>query len=370
MTLNGILIIWRTILIRTLPYDKETETFEIIPLDELLGIDKLPFKMTKLVMIEVAYMAQMLNSYEEATIELQKKLGYEISCTLVRQVTIFVGLLVYQNDLRKAVYLEENMINSIPDIKEKIKGELNILIDGAAVNTRVQDKNGSTWRENKLGMSFASVNVIKRGHSEKSGNIITKKEYTAYIGSAEEFAKFLYLIAINQGYGKYETTNVLGDGAVWIWNLAELLFPDAILTLDLFHLKENIYEFAKHIFKNDEKKYTVWAEIIITYIWNEDIDKVIDEVKKYSKIKLPKGVVNLKNYIENNRNKFNYKEKREKGFLIGSGPIESGNKTVLQRRFKQSGMRWSPETAQPLLTLRAKVESGRWDEVKQLVMNL
>ena len=33
-------------------------------------------------------------------------------------------------------------------------------------------------------------------------------------------------------------------------------------------------------------------------------------------------------------------------------------------------MRWSVETAQPILTLRAKVESGLWNtEVRQLVMN-
>jgi len=210
MTLNGILSIKRTMLSRTLPYNKE-ENPEIVPLDELLGIDILPFKMTKLVMLEVAYMAQMLSSYEEATEELRKKLGYEISRTLVRKVAIFVGNLAYQNDLKKALETEKNMVNSIDESKEKIEGELYILVDGAALNTRIQDKNGSTWRENKLGMSFASVNIIKRGLSEKSGNIITKKEYTAFIGSAEEFAKFVYQIAINQGYGKYETTILLGD---------------------------------------------------------------------------------------------------------------------------------------------------------------
>lgn len=67
--------------------------------------------------------------------------------------------------------------------------------------------------------------------------------------------------------------------------------------------------------------------------------------------KLPAGVVNPYTYVKNNR---------EKGYYIGSGPIESGNKTVLQKRCKQAGMRWDEQNAQKLLKLRAKAESGLW----------
>jgi len=370
MTLNGILSIKRTHLSRTLPYNKKTEKAEIVPLDELLQIDKLPFKMTKLVMLEVAYEAQRSNSYREASEELYKKLSYQISISLVRDVTIFIGNLVFQKDLKKALETERNMVNSIPKVKEKIKGVLNIMLDGAALNTRIEDKNGSTWRENKLGMSFASTNVIKRGTKEKNGYTITKKEYTAYIGTAEDFGKFLYQIAINQGYGLYETINVLGDGAVWIWNLCNLLFPDAVQILDKYHLDENIYDFAKFVFKNNEEKYKSWAKMIIQYIMDDKLSKVYKEIDKINVKSIPKNVVNLRNYIKNNESRIDYKTYKEKGYYIGSGPIESGNKTVLQKRLKQAGMRWSVESAQPLLSLRAKVESGLWVEVKKLVMNL
>lgn len=211
MTLNGILSIKRTMLSRTLPFDVSKEKAEIVPLDELLQIDILPFKMTKLMMLEVAYMGQMLSSYREASEELYKKFGYEISTSLVRDVTIFVGNLVFEYDKTKAIETIKNIANSIDDRKPKIKGILYILMDGAAINTRVQDKNGSTWRENKLGVSFASINIIKRGTNPKNGNTIRKKEYTAYIGSSEEFAKFVYQIAINQGYGRFEKIIILSD---------------------------------------------------------------------------------------------------------------------------------------------------------------
>ena len=303
MTLHGILRINRTILKRTLPYNEEVESFEIIPLDELLQIDCLPFKMTKLVMLEVAYMGQMLSSYNQASVELGKKLGYKISTSLVRDVTVFVGNLVYQKDVEIAIKTQKNLASSQANQKDLKKGIVYVLIDGAAVNTRVEDKAGSTWRENKLGMSFVSVHVRKRGSNDKNGHTITEKEYSAYIGSAQEFAKFVYQIAINQGYGQYEKTIILGDGATWIRTMCEELFPDALQILDFYHLSENVYEFAKYAFKKDEKKYRPWAKKIIELVKEERLDEVFKEIDKTGVVRTPTGVINLKGYLTNNKDK-------------------------------------------------------------------
>lgn len=48
--------------------------------------------------------------------------------------------------------------------------------------------------------------------------------------------------------------------------------------------------------------------------------------------------------------------------------IEGGNRVVLQKRLKQSGMRWNSENAQCLLSLRNKEASRRWiEEVEELI---
>jgi hypothetical protein len=249
MTMNGILTINRSILCKK-NIDEISET--IVQLDELLEIDKLPFKMTKAVMVEVAYVGQMMHSYESASKELYRRLGYLVCASLVREATIYVGNIVYQYDLRKALATQKNIINSLPYIKEKLRGVLYIFVDGSALNTRIKDNDGSTWRENKLGLSYVSTNVIKRGTKEKNGHTITKKEYTAFVGSSVEFQKFVYQIAVNQGYGKYETTIVIGDGASWIRTMCDEVFPDAIQILDYYHLEENIYDFAKAIYTTEK----------------------------------------------------------------------------------------------------------------------
>ncbi|MDR3130104.1 MAG: hypothetical protein LBU18_01000, partial [Treponema sp.] len=69
------------------------------------------------------------------------------------------------------------------------------------------------------------------------------------------------------------------------------------------------------------------------------------------------------------KEKIDYAEYKRRGSYIGSGPIESGNKTVVQKRCKQAGMRWNEAHAQEMVTLKAKEESGSWGaSVRDFIM--
>lgn len=50
-----------------------------------------------------------------------------------------------------------------------------------------------------------------------------------------------------------------------------------------------------------------------------------------------------------------------RGLPIGSGPVESAAKNIVQARLKRSGMRWSRDGGQHVLDLRTFLESGRWE---------
>jgi hypothetical protein len=84
---------------------------------------------------------------------------------------------------------------------------------------------------------------------------------------------------------------------------------------------------------------------------------------------LPAGVPNLYGYINNNRGKIDYAGYRRLGYYVGSGPIESGNKVVVQRRCKQAGMRWDETNAQYMLSLRAKHPSNLWSEYVETLLS-
>jgi hypothetical protein len=312
-------------------------------------------------MLEVAFWAQNQCSYQRAE-EILRRNGMTVNDTTVREVANYVGNYVFKRDSIRA---EEtmDMYNKckIPFVQDR-EGVLYIETDGAALNTRQKDENGSTWRENKLGEVFSSDNI--RWWTDKHGkrqHVLKRKEYTSYIGSVEVFKKHLLACAIRNGYGSYKETVLLSDGATWIRNAKEELFPNAQQILDYYHLCENVNDYAKCLFNMDESRYTPWAEQICAALKAGKYKEVLQELRKPGK-KGKASHVNLYGYIENNSNNIDYPTYIDKGYFIGSGAIESGNKIVLQQRLKQAGMRWNVSGAQPLLTLKTKWESNLWQE--------
>ena len=288
---------------------------------------------------------------------IKRALHLDVNKETTRTITEEIGRMVFESDSQKANYLHNNMhkIKTLPN-QSKSKQTLYIMTDGAAVNTRVEDENGSTWRENKTVIAFTDQDMIKQ---KDGNNIIIKKEYSAFIGNAKTFKGHILSTATNAGYDQTSEVVIIGDGAHWIRNMGSELFPEAVQILDLYHLKENVYTYAKHKFTQDEKKYVPWAEHIISLLEKGRAADVLTLLPEEEK--LPAGVVNLRTYINNNIDRINYPVYRQKGYFVGSGAIESANKVILQRHLKQAGMRWSVSGAQAILSLRAKLESNRWD---------
>lgn len=353
-TTGGILSISRTIL-----YNRSSKKI-IVPKDEYLKIACLPFKITKEMMVELAFYAQNQVSFEDAKYMIEKTYHIQTNAETIREVAEYVGKQVFEKDTKEAEEKYEKMYQ-LPMLTEQEKEDITLylLTDGAAVNTRIEDENGSTWRENKLVMAFTSKDMIKR---PDGNHIITKKEYGAYIGSVEEFKKYMLNVALKAGYCKVKNVVIISDGATWIRNACKEIFPDAIQILDKFHLEENLFSYARYKYGEDEKAYTKWVKMLMKYIEKGNKEKALKVLKKEDYSKLPTGVPNILGYVKNNIDKIDYQNYKERGYFVGSGAIESGNKVVLQRRCKQAGMRWSVSGAQYMLTLKSKWESNLWKE--------
>jgi hypothetical protein len=325
------------------------------------------FRATDDFILLISYVAQMIPSFGNAKDLLSTLLNIDISISHIQKIAEDTGRKVHEQQMAaaNAAYDEpEKAIPYLPTGTNK-DGILYIMADGSAVNTRVQDDNGSTWKEMKLGMVFSDKDIRKQNEHV----YIDKKEYVAYLGSVDEFKKTLFEAAVRAGYGNISRVVIIGDGAKWIWNMCEELFPDAVCILDLFHMKENIYDYAKALFPGDEKSYTKWAKTVSYYIETDQTEKAL---KKIGKHPLPasaeKNTVNLAGYISNNSDRINYLSYKNQGFYVGSGMVESGNKVVVQKRLKQAGMRWGKDGAQFIVSLRAKYESNRWDDVRELLL--
>ena len=72
-------------------------------------------------------------------------------------------------------------------------------------------------------------------------------------------------------------------------------------------------------------------------------------------------------YFIEHEDRMLYKTYREKGLMIGSGPIEAAHRSVLQQRMKQSGQKWTTEGANAIANLRCYRKSGAWKLIKKII---
>ena len=83
--------------------------------------------------------------------------------------------------------------------------------------------------------------------------------------------------------------------------------------------------------------------------------------------KASEAKANTLKYYHDHEDRMMYKDYRNRGLMIGSGPIEAAHRSVLQQRMKLSGQRWSPKGAQAISDLRCYRKSKAWDMVQLLI---
>ena len=113
-------------------------------------------------------------------------------------------------------------------------------------------------REAKLGCVFTQTAWDQEGYPIRDPDSTT---YTGAIETAEEFGQRLYVEAWKRGWSRAEKKVVMGDGAEWIWNLAEKHFPGAVQIVDLYHARQHLWELARKLYPNDEVSQKAWIRV-------------------------------------------------------------------------------------------------------------
>jgi hypothetical protein len=343
---------------------KKVRNKENIPFDEYLQINDLPFHLTRLAMVKCAEIARRESSYEEAAQLLSEDYHIMLTDSTLNKVTDYVGRTVFEADKARVEEAYEKMADTPIPEKPTRKDVFYLFIDGSLLFTRILGAiGGRLWKEVKLALMFAGKDAKAGKKSERIR--IRHKEYVPFLGSVEDFKKYVFEAAVRMGCFEYERIVIISDGATWIRTMCEELFPkkicpNTVQILDFYHLAENVYTYAKDKFKDDQSKYVPWAEQLLDLLEKSKTQEALEMLKDDEHKKTSEGVLNLYGYIKNNINKIDYAWYKKMGWYIGSGAIESGNKSVVQKRCKGPGMSWNPANAQHMITLCAKAKSGLW----------
>ena len=215
-------------------------------------------------------------------------------------------------------------------------------------------------REAKLGCVFTQT---KRDEENRPLRDEASTSYVGAIETAEPFGRRLYTEAMHRGWERACKKAVLGDGAEWIWNLAELHFPDAIHIVDLYHAREHLWELAAKLYPNDAPKEKRWVMRKQNQLDQGRIESLVASLRSLpaSNPDVAGVLATEANYFERNKRRMRYPEFRKQGLFVGSGVIEAGCKTV-GNRLKQSGMFWTVRGANAILALRCCRLSGKFED--------
>ncbi|HRO46919.1 UPF0236 family transposase-like protein [Agriterribacter sp.] len=142
-------------------------------------------------------------------------------------------------------------------------------------------------------------------------------------------------------------------------------FPEAISILDYYHVCEHLHQFANITF-SEEAARKKWVTKQKELLLDGKVKKVIANIQKQDKES--EAAIELINYYTSNEYRMDYKTYKKIGAgIIGSGAIESAHRTVVQKRMKQSGQRWTNTGAQNMLNLRVLQMNGQWSKVVMMI---
>ena len=128
--------------------------------------------------------------------------------------------------------------------------------------------------------------------------------------------------------------------------------------------REQLIASSSSIF-TDKVKEKIWTDKQKEWLLKGVVKTVISNIKWVRKNN--EAANGLINYYSKNKNRMKYQEYVKIGCgIIGSGAIESAHKTLVQKRMKQSGQRWSQKGAQHMLNLRVVRKNNDWNKIIEL----
>lgn len=310
------------------------------------------FRMTSYCQEQVCYLGQK-ETFEEGSETVKRLMGIEISNKQIQRVSEYYGECMEE---ATESLIEEDAWEH-PE-KEESSEVTYAMGDGSMVFTKEEG-----WKEIKLGRVFKASETLVV--SEKR-NWIQSSKYCAYLGGHEAFLERFELLLKN-----IRNIVFIADGAKWFWDWVSIYYPWSTQILDYYHVKEYLCQFAALVFQ-DAKQKERWIQLQEELLFEDKIEKVIATIKVF--IPLTEEALSYQKkiitYYENNKTRMLYGTYRKKGLLIGSGPIESGHRNLIQKRLKLSGQRWSTAGVQQIANLRVAHKSNEWEKIVKIIQSV
>jgi hypothetical protein len=207
---------------------------------------------------------------------------------------------------------------------------LYIAVDGTGVPMTAAETQGrpgkgedgkARTREVKLACLFTQTAVDDEDHP------IRDRDSSSYLATFEPATRFGQLVdaeARRRGAEHIRQLVILGDGAVWIWNLADELFPAATQIVDLYHAREHVHDLATLATRLLRDSHPTWLAERLAELDTGNIPALLAAGRDL-KFTGPLATERDKQlgYFQTNAHRMRYKHFRSLGMFVGSGVVET-----------------------------------------------
>ena len=223
------------------------------------------------------------------------------------------------------------------------------------------DDGQAKTREVKLGCVFTQTTV------DDEGKPVRDEQSTSYVGAIETVEEFAHRIVAEgerRGVENASMLCIIGDGAPWIWNLANEYFYRATQIIDLYHAREHYWNVARTMYSERNPVLKQWTKKRKKELNSGNVEAVIRAIARLNPAtdEARKICSNEMQYFQKNKERMRYNMFRSKGLFVGSGVIEAGCRSVIGQRLKLSGMHWTVKGANSIIALRCCILSHRWED--------
>jgi hypothetical protein len=289
----------------------------------------------------LAYTASQTTSYEAAA-QMATRWGCPVSDGCIHQHLQSLGKAAEQIALPHPV---------IPPQEPEFS--LVIMLDGWLARERGPDWGAGPrkkeaqrilWHEVKSAVIYR---LERRGATDSGRGMLIEKFVVATPPetSPVDFGAAVQTEARRRGLGRAKYVYLVMDGALWLWELAEDRFAQALKTLDFHHARDHLWAVANSLHGQDTPQARAWVQPLLGSLRKGREDQVVRQLQELlpnQSDRTPETQELIEREVKffvKHGDHLHYQTMEKAGAPRGSGAVESLGKQ-LQQRLRGCGQIW------------------------------
>jgi hypothetical protein len=285
-------------------------------------------------------------SFEQASLRVYEHYRVKIAGTSIRRITEHHGEAL-QDEFQSEVRMPAGGVR-----------QLLAETDGTMIPV-LQIKSGQGDKRKKRQVIWREVRLCLAGRVGSK-----TRRYRTSLGTVEEVGRQWRAAVVESGGGADTRLHCVGDGAPWIVSQVKAQFgEEATYLVDFYHVSDYLSAASQVVggarsrewLKTaQEKMKTNQVEWVLQQLsWHLEAETVAD---KDAPVRV------CYRYLHRRLEYLDYAGAIAAGLPIGSGEVESGHRTVIQKRLKIAGAWWKEENAEKMLALRTTRANQEWED--------